>query len=58
MYNDFFLVLLQVENLDLKPLLSHEEAPVVIHGTYHNSWEKIKLTVSLTSMYMMSVIIL
>jgi len=51
-----FLVLLQVENLNLKPLLSHEEAPVVIHGTYYNYWEKIKLTVSFTSMCMMSVI--
>ena len=51
-----FFVLLQVENQDLKPLLSHEEAPVVMHGTYYNSWEKIKLTVSFTSMYMMSVI--
>ena len=47
-----FLVLLQVENLDLKPLVSHEKAPVVIHGTYQNSWEKIKLTVSFIFMYM------
>jgi hypothetical protein len=46
-----FFVLLQVENQDLKPLLSHVEATLVIHGTYFNSWEKIKLTVSFTSMY-------
>jgi hypothetical protein len=33
-------------------LVSHEKAPVVIHGTYQSSWEKIKLTVSFIFMYM------
>ncbi|KAJ8308379.1 hypothetical protein KUTeg_013253 [Tegillarca granosa] len=31
-----------VEGLDLKPILSVEEAPIVIHGTYFVAWEIIK----------------
>ncbi|XP_052058813.1 uncharacterized protein LOC127699113 [Mytilus californianus] len=34
----------RVEDLELKPLLSANEVSMVIHGTYYNSWEKIKHT--------------
>ncbi|OWF37615.1 uncharacterized protein LOC110467255 [Mizuhopecten yessoensis] len=33
---------MQVQNLDLKPITSAEEAQEVIHGTYYKSWEIIK----------------
>ena len=36
---------LQVEGLDLSPVLSAEEAPVVVHGTYRRSWEQIRAQV-------------
>ena len=36
---------LQVEGLDLSPVLSAEEAPVVVHGTYWRSWEQIRAQV-------------
>lgn len=35
----------QVEGLDLSPVLSAEEAPVVVHGTYRRSWEQIRAQV-------------
>lgn len=31
-----------VEGLDLKPILSAKEAPIVIHGTYYAAWDIIK----------------
>lgn len=39
-------IFFQVQDLELKPLLSAKEVSMVIHGTYYNSWEKIKNTVS------------
>lgn len=35
---------IEVQDLELKPLLSAKEVSMVIHGTYYNSWEKIKNT--------------
>ncbi|XP_060554807.1 uncharacterized protein LOC132715759 [Ruditapes philippinarum] len=35
---------IEVEDLDLKPILSADEVPMVIHGTYYSSWELIKNT--------------
>ncbi|CAC5418578.1 TRPT1 [Mytilus coruscus] len=35
---------IEVEDLELKPLLSANEVSMVIHGTYYASWEKIKHT--------------
>lgn len=35
----------QVEGLDLSPVLSVEEALVVVHGTYRRSWEEIRAQV-------------
>ncbi|VDH97441.1 2'-phosphotransferase [Mytilus galloprovincialis] len=35
---------IEVQDLELKPLLSTKEVSMVIHGTYYNSWEKIKNT--------------
>ncbi|XP_052058809.1 uncharacterized protein LOC127699109 [Mytilus californianus] len=35
---------IEVEDLELKPLLSANEVSMVIHGTYYTSWEKIKHT--------------
>lgn len=32
----------QIKGLDLVPILSSEEAPVVVHGTYKRAWEEIK----------------
>ena len=31
--------------MDLSPVLSVEEAPVVVHGTYRRSWEEIRAQV-------------
>ncbi|XP_071160697.1 uncharacterized protein [Mytilus edulis] len=35
---------IEVADLELKPLLNAKEVSMVIHGTYYNSWEKIKHT--------------
>ncbi|XP_063426030.1 uncharacterized protein LOC134709824 [Mytilus trossulus] len=35
---------IEVQDLELKPLLSAKDISMVIHGTYYNSWEKIKNT--------------
>ncbi|XP_052270003.1 uncharacterized protein LOC127871281 isoform X2 [Dreissena polymorpha] len=35
---------MQVDDLDLKPLLSPDNVPCAIHGTYYESWEAIKRT--------------
>ncbi|CAC5381813.1 TRPT1 [Mytilus coruscus] len=35
---------IEVEDLELKPLLNAKEVSMVIHGTYFSSWEKIKHT--------------
>jgi len=34
-----------VEDLDLTPVLSAEEAPVVVHGTSCRPWEQIRVQV-------------
>ena len=39
------LCLLQVKELDLDPIESAEEVPVVVHGTYRKAWESIKVQV-------------
>ncbi|XP_071142453.1 tRNA 2'-phosphotransferase 1-like [Mytilus edulis] len=35
---------IDVEDLELKPLLNANEVSMVVHGTYYHSWEKIKHT--------------
>ncbi|XP_063427928.1 uncharacterized protein LOC134711320 [Mytilus trossulus] len=35
---------IDVEDLELKPVLNAKEVSMVVHGTYYNSWEKIKHT--------------
>ncbi|CAG2189672.1 TPT1 [Mytilus edulis] len=35
---------IDVEDLELKPLLNAKEVSMVVHGTYYHSWEKIKHT--------------
>lgn len=42
----FSCCLIQVPDLELKAILSADEAPVVVHGSYFKAWESIKTTVS------------
>ena len=42
----------QVEDLDLKPIISPDEAPVVVHGTYKKAWESIRQQVRLDKLHM------
>lgn len=41
-----------MEGLDLKPILSAEEAPIVIHGTYFAAWDIIKRQVIVEHSFM------
>lgn len=45
-FSPWTFLFFQVADLELKPLLNAKEVSMVIHGTYYNSWEKIKHTVS------------
>ncbi|KXN65869.1 phosphotransferase KptA/Tpt1 [Conidiobolus coronatus NRRL 28638] len=33
---------IQIENLELTPILNHSDFPTIIHGTYEDKWELIK----------------
>lgn len=39
----------EVDDLELEPITDHSEAPVVVHGTYHDCWPQIKAQVSTMS---------
>ena len=40
-----------MDDLELNPITDHSEAPVVVHGTYHECWPYIKAQVSAVVMY-------
>lgn len=54
--SEFLDSFLQVEDLELSPIVRAEDVPIVVHGTNRRAWEQIKVEVCVCVIYAQSIV--